>query len=75
MTRTALRPLVISKPDRRHNPVRYFDAAETEAFGQANIVAAVRGRLDDLMPEPLDDVLEREERQRAEVAELLRRTR
>ena len=57
MTRTALRPLVISKPDRRHNPVRYFDAAETEAFGQANIVAAVRGRLHDLMHEPLDDVL------------------
>ena len=55
--------------------MRYFDAAETEAFGQANIVAAVRGRLDDLMLEPLDDVLEREERQRAEVAELLRRTR
>ena len=43
-------------------PVRYFDAVETEAFGQANIVAALRARLDELMPEPLADVLERQER-------------
>jgi hypothetical protein len=68
-----LRDLVISKPDRRYKPVRYFDAVETEAFGQANIVAALRARLDQLMPEPLADVLERERRQRAEVAEQLRR--
>ena len=62
----------ISKPDRRYRPVQYFDAVETEAFGQANIVAALRARLDALMPEPLDDVLERQDAQRVEVAEQLR---
>jgi hypothetical protein len=64
--------VVISKADKRYNPVRYFDAVETEAFGQAAIVAAVRARLDELLPEPLEDVLVREEQQRAEVAERLR---
>lgn len=75
MTRTALRPLVISKRDGRYNPARYYDAVETEAFGQARIVAAVRDRLDELMPEPLDDVLERQARQREQVAEQLRQLR
>jgi hypothetical protein len=71
-----LRPLVIRKRDERYkNPPRYFDAVETEAFGQARIVAALRDRLDELIPEPLDDVLEREQRQRAQVAEQLRRLR
>jgi hypothetical protein len=63
---------VISKPDRRYKPVRYFDAVETEAFGQANIVEAVRARLDELLPEPIDNVLEREQQQRADVAARLR---
>ena len=63
---------VISKADRRYRPTRYFDAVETEAFGQARIVAAVRNRLDELMPEPIGDVLERHERQRTSVAEQLR---
>jgi hypothetical protein len=66
-----LRALVIRKPDKRYKPVRYFDAVETEAFGQANIVATVRDRLDELMPEPLTAVLEREDRQRDRVAERL----
>jgi hypothetical protein len=60
---------VISKPDHRYRPVQYYDAVETEAFGQARITAAVRARLDELMPEPLDAVLEREARQRVPVAE------
>jgi hypothetical protein len=64
---------VISKPDRRYKPVRYYNAVETEALGQARIVAAVRARLDELLPESLDSVLERQKRQRAEVAEALRR--
>jgi hypothetical protein len=68
-----LRAQIISKPDHRYKPVRYFDAVETEAFGQANIVAALRARLDELMPEPLDDVLERQQQQRDQVAERLRR--
>ena len=66
---------VISKPDRRGGRVQYFDAVETEAFGQANIVATVQARIDELMPEPLDDVLEREQTQRAEVIEQLQRLR
>ncbi len=41
---------------------------ETEAFGQARIVAAVRARLEELMPEPLERVLERQQRQRDQVA-------
>ena len=35
-------------------------------------MAALRARLDELMPEPLDDVLERQARQRDQVAEQLR---
>ena len=62
-----LRSKVISKPDRRYRPVRHFDAVETEAFGQRNIVNTLRIRLDELMPEPLDDVLERQRIERAEV--------
>ena len=57
------------------NEGQYFDAVETEAFGQARIVAALRNRLDELMPEPLDDVLERQARQRTLVAEQLRQLR
>jgi hypothetical protein len=67
-----LRVQVISKADRRYKPTRYFDAVETEAFGQANIVAALRSRLDELMPEPLGAVLERQDHQREQVAEQLR---
>jgi hypothetical protein len=64
---------VIQKLDRRYrNGGEYHDAVETEAFGQARIVAALRDRLDALMPEPLEDVLERQARQRVEVAERLR---
>lgn len=59
-----LPPLVISKPDRRYKPTRYYEAAETEALGQGLIV--------DLLRAPLDDVLGRQERQRAEAAEQLR---
>jgi hypothetical protein len=41
---------VISKLDRRYgNGGQYHDAMETEALGQANIVAALRARLDDLL--------------------------
>jgi hypothetical protein len=67
--------VVIQKPDRRYRPVRFYEAVETEAFGQARIVAAVTARLDELMPEPLNGVLERQAQQRAEVAEQLRQLR
>ena len=62
---------VISKPDKRHKPVRYFNAVETEALGQGRIVDLVRTRLDELMPEPLADVLERQRVERVEVAGVL----
>lgn len=43
---------------------KYNDAVETEALGQATIIKILRKRLDELLPEPLDDVLEREADQR-----------
>jgi hypothetical protein len=35
---------IINKPDRRYRPIRYFDAVESEALGQARIVAALTAR-------------------------------
>lgn len=64
---------VIAKPDARFKDKRAFEAVETEALGQARIVALLRDRLDELMPEPIARVLEREQRQRDEVTEQLRR--
>lgn len=61
---------VIQKLDKRSNQTHA--SVETEALGQVRIVAAVQARLDELMPEPLADVLAREHAQRAEVAEQLR---
>ena len=63
---------VISKPDKRYKPVRHYDAVETEALGQGLIVSLLRTRLDELIPEPIDAILERQEQQRAQVAEQLR---
>ena len=63
---------VIRKRDKRYRGEQYFDAVETEALSQAVIVSTLRDRLDELMPEPLDDVLERERQQREQVAEQLR---
>lgn len=52
-----------------------FPAVETEVLGQARIVNALKARLDELMPEPLEAVLEREEREIAEMQEVLRQMR
>jgi hypothetical protein len=65
----------ISKPDRRYKPIRFHDAVETEALGQSVIVGIVRDRLDALLPEPIETVLEREEAQRREVAAMLEEAR
>ena len=62
----------ITKVDNRYKPPLGFEAVETEALSQREIVAAVVARLDDLLPEPLGNVLERERAQRAAVAEQLR---
>ena len=59
------------KLDSRFHPARQREAWEAEALGQSTIVRLVRNALDGLLPEPLDDVLEREAEQRVRVAELL----
>ncbi|HEY8649987.1 MAG TPA: hypothetical protein VIL70_03640 [Chthoniobacterales bacterium] len=56
---------VIQKYDARTKS--YHDAVETEALGQARIVAIVRDRMEELLPEPLADVHEREEAEREEI--------
>jgi hypothetical protein len=63
----------IRKADRRYKPVRHHDAVETEALGQRFIVGIVRAHLDELLPEPLADVLEREKAQQAKVRTALAR--
>ena len=59
-----LRHLAIRKADDRYKPPRYHDAIETETLGQDVLVEILRRRLDQLVPEPLVDVQEREGRQR-----------
>jgi hypothetical protein len=66
-----LRQLQITKADRRYKPVRYHPAVETEALKQQVIVQIVRDILDAELPEPLESVLEREQRQQEELARLL----
>lgn len=60
---------VIQKRDHRYKGVRYFDAVETEALSQRVIQRLLVERLDELLPEPLSDVQERQRRQRREVEE------
>jgi hypothetical protein len=62
---------IISKPDYRFKPVQHHDAVETEALGQSIIVDIVRRRLDELLPEPIDTVRRREQRQRKQMASIL----
>lgn len=71
VTEHRLEPYVMTKSDNRYKPPRVHEAIETEALGQGLIVGLLRARLDELMPEPLGDVLERQRAQRAEVAEQL----
>jgi hypothetical protein len=62
-----LRRLVIEKLDRRYKPPKTYEAVECEAIKQTVLIKLVRKWLDAQLPEPLDDVLEREQRQRDEV--------
>jgi hypothetical protein len=64
---------VIIKGDRRYNDGRPHEAVETEALRQTVLIEILRERLDELLPEPLERVLEREARQRRQMAALLRR--
>jgi hypothetical protein len=61
--RNRLQRFVIQKFDNRYKPPRMIDAIETEALSQKLIVDILQRRLDALLPEPLGDVLEREEEQ------------
>jgi hypothetical protein len=58
---------VIVKRDRRYKDGRPHEAVETEAIGQRVLLDILRARLDQLLPEPLARVQEREARQRAKL--------
>jgi hypothetical protein len=62
--------LKITKRDNRYKPAREYEAVECEAVGQVELERTLRRQLDHMLPEPLADVLDREERQRAEVRRL-----
>jgi hypothetical protein len=62
----------IIKTDRRFkNGEGIHEAVETEALSQRLILDIVKGRLSELLPEPLASVQEREERERTTVRNLL----
>jgi hypothetical protein len=60
-----LKPII--KHDRRYKDGAEHEAVETEALRQTIIIDILRGRLDELLPEPLGRVHERERRQRAKI--------
>ena len=66
---------VIIKHDRRYSDGRLHEAVETEALRQTVLMDILRARLDELLPEPLERVQERERRQQARVRATLRRMR
>jgi hypothetical protein len=66
-----LRRLVMDKLDRRYRPARRYQAVECEAVGQTALETMLRRQLDRMLPAPLQEVLHREERQRAQVRRLL----
>jgi hypothetical protein len=55
---------IIEKTDKRFRPVRVHAAVEVEALGQGAVTGIIRDALDSLLPEPLEDVQEREDEQR-----------
>ena len=62
---------VIIKHDRRFADGGAHEAVETEALSQRIIVEIVQNRLQELLPEPLESVHEREEQQRRQIEQLL----
>jgi hypothetical protein len=58
---------VIQKVDHRFRPPRAFEAVETEALSQRLVVEMVRTTLDEVLPKPLEDVVEREHQEREEL--------
>jgi hypothetical protein len=61
----------IEKLDRRYKPPRLHRAVEVEALGQGVVTGIVRDALDELLPEPLGAVLDREQVERDEWRERL----
>jgi hypothetical protein len=68
-----LKRLAITKLDNRYKPAKEYEAIECEALGQGVLVRIIRRHLDSLLPEPLADVREREQAQRAKVRAVLAR--
>lgn len=66
-----LRSRTIQKADRRYRPAMVYPAVETEALSQQVIVDIVRGRLDELLPAPLELVRRVEELERQQAVALL----
>jgi len=64
----------ILKKDDRYIDQHPHEAFECEALGQGPIVAALRDRLDELLPEPIEDVLEREAEEKQKVRRVLARS-
>jgi hypothetical protein len=62
---------VIQKKDRRYNDGRPHEAVETEAISQRVLIEILSTRLEELLPEPLAHVQEREARQRKQIEKLL----
>jgi hypothetical protein len=63
---------VITKTDKRFKDGSgRHQAVETEALSQRLIVSIVRGWLDGLLPQPLDRVLVREQRERARLRRII----
>jgi len=63
---------VITKRDCRYKDGKPHEAVETEALRQTVLMDILRARLDELIPEPLTRVQERERRQRRRIAAILR---
>jgi hypothetical protein len=61
----------IEKLDRAYRPPRPGWAIEVEALGQGVVTDLVRAALDELLPEPLETVRERERDERDEWKERL----
>jgi hypothetical protein len=61
----------IIKHDRRFKDGGAHEAVETEALSQRIIVDIMRSRLEELLPEPLESVHERESAQRQQIEQLL----
>jgi hypothetical protein len=62
----------IIKRDRRYRDGKPHEAVETEALRQTVLMGILRSRLDELIPEPLTGVQEREARQRRRLVAKLR---